>query len=147
MELIMTNCDNCGEDHSTDIVEAHKRAAEAVVAANSADRAALNERAKATLEEAREAWPSISDDDLASFFQSQAILVERFSRMDVLSLANILDAVFANCTLAAATLAGAYDLNDVDTPKRDIADIVSEARQAATERLAEDDLPFPGNYM
>ena len=126
---------DCGHDHSEEIREAHKRAAEAVVAASSADRAALNERTAITVAEAREAWPNVADADLLGFFQSQAMLIERLSRMDVTSLVTVLDAVFTNCTLAAAALAGAYDLDDNDAPKLAVEDIVSEARAAAAKRM------------
>lgn len=130
--------DDCGHDHTEEIHAMHKRAAEAVVAASSAERSALNERAQAALDEAKQTWPDISDDDLQKFFYSNAIMIERFSRMDVLTLSSALDAVFTNCTLVSAALAGAYDLSDGDTPKRNIEDIFSEAmarRQQAVENL------------
>lgn len=130
---------DCGHDHSAEIAEMHKRAAEAVVAASTADRAALNERASTTIEEARASWPNVSDEDLLGFFQSQAMLIDRFSRMDIVTLAAVMDSVFTNCTLAAASLAGAYDLSDTEAPKRKAEDIISEARAAAAKRMADID--------
>ena len=125
----------CGHDHSEEIKEAHKRAAEAVVTASSADRASLNEHTSTTVASARETWPNVADEDLVGFFMSQATLIERLSRMDVASLVTVLDAVFTTCTLAAAVLAGAYDLDDTNAPKLAAEDIISEARAAAAKRL------------
>ena len=128
---------DCGHDHSEEIREAHKRAAEAVVTASSADRAALNERTAITVAEARIAWPNVADEDLMGFFQSQALLIGSLSRMDVTSLVTVLDAVFINCTLAAAALAGAYDLDDTDAPKLSVEDVVSEAQAVAAKQMAD----------
>jgi hypothetical protein len=132
--------EDCGHDHSDEEITAyHKRAAEVVVASSSEERAALNERAKAIIEDAKKAWPSISDDDLASFFQSQAFLATGLSEMGVMKLATALDIMFSNCVLAASALKGAYDLEDIDAPKLDLDEMVAEAKTRYQESLDDAD--------
>jgi predicted metal-dependent hydrolase len=108
----------------------YKRAAEAVIAAGSEDRATVNEAIRSVIDDARKAWPSISDEDLASFFQSQALLMTSLAHLDVMRLSTAIDLVFRNCTMAASVVAGAYDLDDNDAPKRDLSELAEEAQRA-----------------
>jgi len=127
------------EPLSEEAKAAYKRAAEAVIAAGSEERGSVNEQIKAVVADARRAWPSISDDDLASFFYSQSMLMTSLAHMDVMKLSTAIDIVFRNCTMAAAAVSGAYDLDDNDSPKRDLAELAAEAEQARQEMEDVDD--------
>lgn len=131
---------------SEEAVAAYKRAAEAVIAAGKEDRAAVNEQIKEVIQEARESWPTISDADLVSFFNSQSMLMNSLGHMSVMRIAMVIDLVFRNCTLAAAALTGAYDLEDNDSPKRDLDELANEA-MAAYEDREQEDKPWPGQYL
>jgi hypothetical protein len=134
-------------NHSQDEIQAaHKRAAEAVVSTSTADREALNRRASEVIQDAREAWPSISDKDLAGFFRSQALLAAGLSELSVMKLGTVLDILFGNCTIAAAALSGAYDLDNAEEPKHDLNELVEEA---ATVHSHNDDEnpPLIGMYL
>jgi hypothetical protein len=115
---------------SEEALAAYKRAAEAVLAAGHEDRRVVNEQIRAVIADAKEAWPTISDADLVSFFNSQSMLMTSLAHLDIMRLGSAIDLVFRNCTLAAAAVAGAYDVEDDDTPKRDLDEIVAEAKQA-----------------
>jgi phage-related protein len=118
---------------------AFKRAAEAVIAAGSEDRGAVNEQVRSVIKSAKDAWPSLTEDDLANFFQSQALLMNNLAHMNVMQLSTAVDIVFRNCTMAAAACAGAYDVTDDEAPKRDLSDLAEEARKA--DENSEDDDP------
>jgi hypothetical protein len=134
------------EELSEEAIAAYKRAAEAVLAAGKEDRAEVNEQIKAVIQDARGAWPTMSDNDLASFFQSQSMLMTSLAHLNVMKLSVAIDLVFRNCTLAAAAMAGAYDLEDVDSPKRDLDELAEEAL-AAHEEFEQDEKPWPGQYL
>lgn len=134
------------DEMSDEALAAYKRAAEAVLAAGKEDRGAVNEQIKEVIQEAREAWPTISDADLVSFFNSQSMLMTSLAHLNVMKLSMAIDIVFRNCTLAAAALSGAYDLDDVDSPKRDLDELATEAVQAYEDREKEDK-PWPGQYL
>src|SRR5882762_11250921 len=90
---------------------AYRRAAEAVIAVGPEDRGAVNEQIREVITDARKAWPSMSDEDLASFFQSQSMLMTDLAHMNVMKLSMAIDIVFRNCTMADAAVVGAYDLD------------------------------------
>jgi len=131
---------------SDEVRESYKRAAEAVIAAGSEDRAAVNEQIRSVIQDAKAAWTSMSDDDMASFFQSQALLMTSLAHMDVMRLSTAIDLVFRNCTMAAAAVAGAYDVNDDDAPKRDLTELAEEAKRAY-EAAEDAEHPIPGFYL
>lgn len=131
---------------SEEAVEAYRRAAEAVLAAGREDRGAVNEQIKEVIQEAKEAWPTISDEDLVSFFNSQSMLMTSLAHLNVMKLSMAIDIVFRNCTLAAAALTGAYDLEDDSSPKRDLDELANEA-MAAYENQEQEDKPWPGQYL
>jgi hypothetical protein len=115
---------------SDEALASYKRAAEAVLAAGREDRREVNEQIKAVIADARKAWPTISNADLVSFFNSQSMLMTSLAHLNIMRLGSAIDLVFRNCTLAAAAVAGAYDVEDDNTPKRDLDEIVAEAKQA-----------------
>jgi len=121
------------EPMSDETKAAYKRAAEAVISAGSEDRGKVNEQIRSVIEEAKEAWPSMSPEDMTSFFQSQSMLMTSLAHLDVMRLSTAIDLVFRNCTIAAAAVCGAYDLDDDETPKRDLAELAAEAEKARKE--------------
>ena len=136
------------EELSDEAKAAYKRAAEAVLAAGPEDRGAVNEQVRSVIEEARLAWPTISDDDLLSFFQSQSMLMTSLAHLNVMKLSMAMDLVFRNCTLAAAALSGAYDLDDNESPKRDLDELAAEALAAQDDSDNDpDDPPLTGMYL
>ena len=134
------------EEISDEATAAYKRAAEAILTVGPEDRGAVNEQIRAVIQEAREAWPTISEADLVSFFQSQSMLMNSLGHMNVMKLSMAIDIVFRNCTLAAAALSGAYDLEDDSSPKRDLDELANEA-MAAYENQEQEDKPWPGQYL
>src|SRR6266487_419658 len=74
-DLLMTN----RETMSDEVRAAYKRAAEAVIAAGTEDRGAVNEQIKSVIQDARNAWPDMTDEHLSSFFQSQSWLMSTFA--------------------------------------------------------------------
>lgn len=140
----MTNGER--EEMSDEAIAAYKRAAEAVIAAGPEDRGAVNEQIKAVIQDAKGAWPSMSDDDLASFFQSQSMLMTSLAHMNVMNLSTAIDIIFRNCTLAAAVVVGAYDLEDTESPKRNLDELAEEAMKA-NENFEQETKPWPGQYL
>jgi hypothetical protein len=121
------------EDISEEAMAAYKRAAEAVLAAGPEDRGEVNKQIAEVIKDAKESWPTMSENDLASFFQSQSMLMTTLGHMNVMKLSMAIDLVFRNCTLAAAAIVGAYDLDDTESPKRDLDELAEEAIKANEE--------------
>jgi hypothetical protein len=48
--------------------------------------------------------------------------------------------------MAAAAVAGAYDVNDDDAPKRDLTELAEEAKRAY-EAAEDAEHPIPGFYL
>ena len=125
-----------------DRVEHYKLMVEGILATSHRPRERCNESAARALAGLRQDFPDVSDETLFTIMAEIGLMISMIAGEPLAKISSTLDTMFANVTIGAASLIGAYDLGDTDSKMRTLEEILEErfkASQGEAETPSSDD--------